>query len=97
MLCAGAISLDVAQRRRLTHAVMRVRSSVVVLTDDRVTGRIARAVAWFGAKLDTYAWGELPSALAGLEVDEGTRRRLHEVAWGFHQQHGPALPRVDAE
>lgn len=88
VLCAGSINLDVGHRRRLTEAVMRARSSAVVLTDDRVTARIARAVAWFGAKLDTYGWGDLGHAVSVLDVDEDTRRRVLETARGFHARHG---------
>src|SRR4029078_1357689 len=72
VLCLGRVEGDAAQRRRSTLTVMRTRTTVVVLTDNRMTRGLAMAVAWFGAKLDAYPWIELEHAVGGLEIDEAT-------------------------
>ncbi|MEM7154775.1 MAG: hypothetical protein AAF799_18135 [Myxococcota bacterium] len=85
LLSVGAVTIDAGQRRRFTNAAMRARSASVVLTDNRITRGWAMAVAWFGAKLDAYAWQDLPQALDSLEVGGATRRRLYETALSFHE------------
>lgn len=85
LLSVGAVTIDAAQRRRFTHAAMRARSSAVVLTDNRVTRGWAMAVAWFGAKLDAYAWQDLPRAIDSLDVGGETRQRLYQTALSFHE------------
>lgn len=84
LLCLGRVEVDAAQRRRTTHAVMRTRTAVVVLTDNRMTRDLAMAMAWFGAKLDAYAWAELEPAIGGLDVLASTRERLLHEAGRFH-------------
>jgi len=88
VLCAGVANVDAAQRRRSTQAVMRTRSSVVVLTDNRLTRGLAMAVAWFGAKLDAFAWNRLSDALERMQISEDTRKRLYETALEFHAEFG---------
>jgi len=89
MLSDGAVEVDAAQRRRFTHAVMRTRSAVVVLTDNRVTRGWAMAVAWFGAKLDAYAWHDLARAVEGLGGSAETRQHLYDKALRFHAASQP--------
>lgn len=84
LLCLGRVEVDAAQRRRTTHAVMRTRTAVVVLTDNRMTRDLAMAMAWFGAKLDAYAWAELEPAIRGLDVLASTRELLVHEAQRFH-------------
>lgn len=84
VLCLGKVEVDGAQRRRSTQAVMRTRSTVIVVTDNRMTRGLAMAVAWFGAKLDAFTWRELDAALGGLELAAETRERLREEARRFH-------------
>lgn len=88
VLCMGKVEVDAAQRRRSTHAVMRTNSSVVVLTDNRMTRGLAIAVAWFGAKLDAYAWSDLGRALEQVDIASGTRQRLQQEARRFHAAFG---------
>jgi len=83
-LCLGAVQIDGAQRRRSTHALVRTRATVVVLTDNRTTRGLAMAVAWFGAKLDAFSWRDLEHALARLEVAEATHERLRREALAFY-------------
>jgi hypothetical protein len=84
VLCLGRVEVDAAQRRRSTLTVMRTRTAVVVLTDNRMTRGLAMAVAWFGAKLDAYPWAELERAVEGMEVAASTRQQLLEEAGRFH-------------
>lgn len=86
-LCAGAINIDVVQRRRLTEALVRSDTSVLLLADDRVTVRLVGAVGWFGARLDARPWRELVPALAGLALPDPTRFRVLEAARAFHARH----------
>lgn len=86
-LCAGAINIDVVQRRRLTEALVRSDSSVLLLADDRVTVRLVGAVGWFGARLEARPWRELAPALAALELPDPTRFRVLEAARAFHARH----------
>lgn len=88
VLCLGRVEVDSAQRRRSTLAVMRTRTTVVVLTDNRMTRGLAMAVAWFGAKLDAHPWTELDRAVVGLEVADGTRAQLLHEARRFHAELG---------
>lgn len=88
VLCLGRVEVDAAQRRRSTHAVMRTRTAVVVLTDNRMTRGLAMAVAWFGAKLDAHPWSELAQAIDGLEVAPATRQQLLREAQRFHAELG---------
>jgi hypothetical protein len=88
VLCMGKVEVDAAQRRRLTQAVMRTRTAVVVLTDNRMTRGLAMAVAWFGAKLDAFAWVDLAPALDGLEVASSTRQQLLQEARRFQAAFG---------
>jgi hypothetical protein len=88
VLCLGRVEVDAAQRRRSTQAVMRTRTSVVVVTDNRMTRGLAMAVAWFGAKLDAYAWDELERAVERLEVAAVTRQQLLLAAQRFHVELG---------
>ncbi|MCA9707062.1 MAG: hypothetical protein KDK70_14505 [Myxococcales bacterium] len=87
LLCAGAANVDAAQRRRSTTAFMRTGSSVVVLTDNRVTRGLAMTMAWLGAKLDAHPWSDLSHALGRLRLADGTRRHLYEIAREFHHEH----------
>lgn len=86
MLCMGPIAADAGQRRRFTQAVMRARSSVLVVTDNRVTRGWAMAVAWFGAKLDVRSWHELARAVDMLEIEPQVRQRLYRDALRFHDE-----------
>jgi len=88
VLCLGRVEVDAAQRRRSTQTVMRTRTAVVVVTDNRMTRGLAMAVAWFGAKLDAYTWTDLAPAIAGLDVAEPTRARLRQEAERFHAELG---------
>jgi len=88
VLCLGRVEVDAAQRRRSTQAVMRTRTAVVVLTDNRLTRGLATAVAWFGARLDTYGWSELERAVGRLEIGEDTQRQLLQEAHRFHAELG---------
>jgi hypothetical protein len=88
VLCLGRVEVDAAQRRRSTQTVMRTRTAVVVITDNRMTRGLAMAVAWFGAKLDVHAWPELERALAGMDVAPSTREQLREEARRFHASLG---------
>lgn len=88
VLCLGRLEVDAAQRRRSTQAVMRTRTSVVVVTDNRMTRGLAMAVAWFGAKLDAYAWAELERAVERLEVAAVTRQQLLQAAHRFYVELG---------
>ena len=88
VLCLGRVEVDAAQRRRSTQAVMRTRTAVVVLTDNRLTRGLATAVAWFGAKLDTYGWSELERAVGMLEIEDATRRELVLEAHRFYAELG---------
>jgi hypothetical protein len=88
VLCLGRVEVDSAQRRRSTLTVMRTRTEVVVLSDNRMTRGLAMAVAWFGAKLDVYPWHSLERAVGGLEVDDATRRELLHEARRFHAELG---------
>jgi hypothetical protein len=88
VLCLGRVEVDAAQRRRSTQTVMRTRTAVVVLTDNRLTRGLATAVAWFGAKLDTYGWAELERVVGRFEIDAATRQRLVQEANGFHAELG---------
>lgn len=88
VLCMGKVQVDAAQRRRSTQAVMRTRTAVVVVTDNRMTRGLAMAVAWFGAKLDAFAWTELPLALDGLDIANATRQQLLQEARRFHAAFG---------
>lgn len=87
LLCAGAASVDAAQRRRATDAFMRTRSAVVVLTDNRVTRGLAMTVAWLGAKVDAYCWNELAHALDRMQLTNDARERLYDIALEFHTAH----------
>lgn len=91
LLCLGRVEVDAAQRRRSTHAFVRTRSSVIVVTDNRMTRGLVMTVAWLGAKLDAFTWPELPRALDGLEIAEGMRMRLLHDAQTFHA----ALSHID--
>lgn len=84
VLCLGRVEVDAAQRRRSTQTVMRTRTAVVVITDNRMTRGLAMAVAWFGAKLDVHAWPELERAIEGMDVAPSTRPQLLEEARRFH-------------
>lgn len=88
VLCIGPVEVDAVQRRLSTQAVMRTRTSVVVVTDNRVTKGLAMAVAWFGAKLDAYAWTDLERALDRFEIAATTRQQLLEEARRFYGEHG---------
>jgi hypothetical protein len=88
VLCLGRVEVDGAQRRRSTQAVMRTRTAVVVVTDNRMTRGLATAVAWFGAKLDAYPWSEVATALDGLDLAPATRRQLLLEAQGFYAELG---------
>lgn len=88
VLCLGRLEVDAAQRRRSTMTVMRTRTTVMVVTDNRMTRGLAMAVAWFGAKLDAHAWTELDRAVERLEVAADTRRRLLLEARRFHAELG---------
>jgi hypothetical protein len=93
VLCLGRVEVDAAQRRRSTQAVMRTRTSVMVVTDNRMTRGLAMAVAWFGAKLDAHGWAELERAVAGMELAASTRQQLLLEAGRFHA----ALGHIDDE
>ena len=84
VLCLGRVEVDAAQRRRSTLTVMRARTEVVVLSDNRMTRGLAMAVAWFGAKLDVHAWPELERAIEEMDVAPSTRQQLLEEARRFH-------------
>lgn len=88
VLCLGRVEVDAAQRRRSTQAVMRTRTAVVVVTDNRMTRGLAMAVAWFGAKLDVHTWPELERAVERLEIAADTRQRLLQEARRFHADFG---------
>ena len=66
---------------------MRTRSTVVVLTDNRVTRGLAMTVAWLGAKLDAYPWSQLSHALDRMRLTEDARQRLYDIAREFHAEH----------
>lgn len=66
---------------------MRTGSSVVVLTDNRVTRGLAMTVAWLGAKLDAYSWEELSDALERMQLTRDVRQRLYDIAQEFHTEH----------
>lgn len=88
VLCLGRVEVDAAQRRRATQTVMRTRTAVLVLADNRMTRGLAMAVAWFGAKLDAYRWTELEPAVASLDLPASTRRQLLDEAHRFHAKLG---------
>ncbi len=88
VLCIGKVEVDAAQRRRSTQAVMRTHSAVVVITDNRLTRGLAMAVAWFGAKLDAFAWSNLNQALERIETANSTRQQLLQEARRFHAGYG---------
>lgn len=88
VLCLGPVEVDAAQRRRSTQAVMRTHTTVMVVTDNRMTRGLAMAVAWFGAKLDAYAWSELERIIGGLDVAAATREQLLHEARRFHAGFG---------
>lgn len=87
-LSVGRVEIGATQRRRSTLAVVRTRSSMVVITDNRMTRGLAMSVSWFGAKLDAFSWRDLERALAGLEITEDTHMRLLDEARGFHASFG---------
>ena len=88
VLCLGRVEVDAAQRRRATQTVMRTRTAVVVLADNRMTRGLAMAVAWFGAKLDAHRWDELDAVVTGLEIAAATRQQLLHEAARFHAKLG---------
>jgi hypothetical protein len=88
VLCVGKVEVDAAQRRRSTQTVMRTRTAVVVITDNRMTRGLAMAVAWFGAKLDAFVWSELSQVVDGFDIASGTRQQLLQEAGRFHELFG---------
>lgn len=84
VLCMGKVEVDAAQRRRSTQMVMRTRTAVAVVTDNRMTRGLAMAVAWFGAKLDAFPWSELGQVLDGFDIANDTRQQLLQEARRFH-------------
>jgi hypothetical protein len=88
VLCLGRVEVDAAQRRRSTQAVMRTRTQVLVITDNRMTRGLAMAVAWFGAKLDAHPWSHVDAAVRGLDLSAETRERLLQETRGFYETLG---------
>ncbi len=89
-LCIGAVQVAAAQRLRSTRVLLRAKSRVAVVTNNRMTRGLAMGVAWFGAPLDGYSWPELEQALATFDVGPATRVRLRDEAMAFRRKY-PAL------